>query len=94
MGTEELETLDLNLEGELQTFSLNEHYKYIDIKEEFDSSLLYMISIKEKLGSVYTISDVISTPEGNFIEDYKLTDKEYNDLFDKGLDKHIDYVEG
>lgn len=94
MGTEELETLDLNLEKELQTFCLNEHYKYDDIKKEFDNSLLYMISIKEKLGTVYQLSDVIPTKEGNFIGGYKLTEEEYDNLFAEALDRHIEHNEG
>jgi len=89
MGIEDEEKLDLNIERELQKFCLEEHYKYEDIKEEFDNSFLYMVSIKERLGTVYKLSDVRSSKDGDFIGKYKLTEEEYNKLFRKGEDEYF-----
>ena len=89
LDTEDIEKLDLNVERELQTYCLDNHYKYDYLKNEYDESLLYMLSAKQRLAT-RTISDVHSTPDGNFIDGYKLTDKEYDDLFLDALDEHID----
>lgn len=93
-SNDDLEKLNLNIERELQTYCLNNHFKYDDLKEEYDVTLLNMFQVKERLGTVYQVSDVVSTKEGNFIGAYKLTDKEYDDLFAEALDRHIDHVEG
>lgn len=90
----DIDKFELNVKRDMEQFCLDNHYKYDEIKDLYDSAVLNMNKIKEGLGTVYSVSDVISTQDGNFIGNYKLTDNEYNDLFNDALDKHIDFVEG
>ncbi len=90
----DIDKFELNIKRDMEQYCLKEHYKYDNLKEEFDIAVLNMSKIRDGLGTIYTVSDVISTQDGNFIGTYKLTDKEYDDLFADALDKHIDHLEG
>ena len=58
----------------MQQYCLNEHYKYDELKEEFDKAVSEMTKIRDSLGTIYTIKNVETTEDGNFIGKYKLTD--------------------
>lgn len=90
----DIDKFELNVKRDIEEYCLKEHYKYDDLKEKFDIAVLNMSNIRDGLGTVYTISDVTSTKDGNFIGNYKLTDREYDDLFNDALDRHIDHIEG
>lgn len=90
----DIDKFELNVERDIQEFCLKEHYKYDEIKDEYDVAVLNMAQIRDGLGKIYTINDVKSTDDGNFIGNYKLTNREYENLFNDALDKHIDFVEG
>ena len=76
----DIDKFELNVKRDIEEYCLKEHYKYDDLKEEFDIAVSNMSNIRDGLGTVYTIDDAISTKDGNYIGEYKLTDGEFNDL--------------
>ena len=77
----------------IDDFCLKEHYQNDEIKELYSNALESMQKIRAGLGDIYTVYDVISSKDGNFIDNYKLTEKEYDELFGVALDKHLDEEE-
>ena len=83
----DVDKFKLNIERDMQQYCLNEHYKYDELKEEFDKAVSEMTKIRDSLGTIYTIKNVETTEDGNFIGNYKLTDIEYDKLFNSALEK-------
>ena len=88
MHENDIEKFKLNVERDIQEFCLKEHYKYDEIKGEYDNAVSSMLEIKNGLGTTYSKDDVISNENGNFIGNYKLTESEYNKLLNKELSEH------
>ena len=77
----------------INNFCLNEYYQYDEIKELYNNALESMQKIQAGLSDVYQIDDVKSSKDGNFIDNYKLTEQEYDELFDEAVDRHLNQDE-
>jgi len=84
--------LPMNVDRDMEHYAEEEHYDYKMLKNELIDTATYIRDIKNDIGTKYTIENVVSDGNGNYIGDYKLTDEEYNYLFTQEEEKIEDIV--